>query len=169
MRTFEVDDDLVELVWARANPRPFEQLSFSDALRQVLGAPSLSPRAPVNKSAEDLLRELDELPTRRPRKRAPKTDLRTLVGLGKLRDGEELVLVDYRRQARRDFTATVSGGDLLYKGRRYSMSALAEQLLKKAGYASDSVRGPEHWSTSTGKLVAELWQEALARNSRTAA
>jgi hypothetical protein len=30
MKNFPVDDDLVALVWERANPRPFENLSFSD-------------------------------------------------------------------------------------------------------------------------------------------
>jgi hypothetical protein len=171
MRTFEVEDDLVALVWARANPQPFEHLSFSDALRRVLGHPAAPsvPNLRAVKSAEELLQELDSLPDRKPRKRAPKTDLRLLVRLGKLQEGQELVLVDYRRQSHREFKAAISGGDLLYKGRLYSMSALAEQLLKKAGYESDSVRGPEHWATASGSLVSEIWQEALATSVRTVA
>lgn len=36
MKHFPVDDDLVNLVWHLAEPRPFENLSFSDALRRVL-------------------------------------------------------------------------------------------------------------------------------------
>jgi hypothetical protein len=35
---FIVDDDLVELVWELAKPRPFENLSFNAALRRVLAA-----------------------------------------------------------------------------------------------------------------------------------
>ena len=36
MQRFEVDDDLVAIVWERAKPRPFETLSFSAALRRAL-------------------------------------------------------------------------------------------------------------------------------------
>lgn len=36
MKTFEVDEDLVELVWKLAKPEPFESLTFSAALRKVL-------------------------------------------------------------------------------------------------------------------------------------
>ncbi len=36
MQQFEVEDELVELIWIRAQPKPFESLSFSDALRRVL-------------------------------------------------------------------------------------------------------------------------------------
>lgn len=35
-QSFPVDDDLVELVWRMAKPRPFETLTFSSALRRVL-------------------------------------------------------------------------------------------------------------------------------------
>lgn len=36
MTAFEVDDDLAELVWRLAKPKPFEQLTFSSALRRIL-------------------------------------------------------------------------------------------------------------------------------------
>lgn len=167
MRTFEVEDDLVALVWARANPQPFEQLTFSDALRRVLDAPKHTG-ARTEKPAVDGLPSLAFRPREGTRKRAPKTDLRTLVRLGRLRDGQELVLVDYRRQLLREFRATITEGDLWYDGRTSSMSALAEALLKKKGYVSDSVRGPDHWATTDGKLVSELWQDVLVASSRTA-
>lgn len=160
MRTFEIDEDLVKLIWAKAKPQPFENLSFSDALRRILVEPSIPsvwPRFPTS----ELLGMLEGLPERL-RKRAPKTELRSLVRLGKLQEGQELVLVDYRRQPRRNFKATISKNDLLYKGKAYSMSALAQQLLKRTGYSSDSVRGPEHWATASGKLVSEIWQETIA-------
>lgn len=38
MPAFEVDDDLAELVWRLARPKPFEHLTFSLALRRVLQA-----------------------------------------------------------------------------------------------------------------------------------
>jgi hypothetical protein len=43
MPAFEVDDDLAELVWRLARPKPFEQLTFSLALRRVLQYASAQP------------------------------------------------------------------------------------------------------------------------------
>jgi hypothetical protein len=159
MRTFEIDEDLVKLVWAKAKPEPFENLSFSDALRRVLVEPSISgvrpwPIPPFSEVLKGLPEKL--------RKRAPKTELRALVRLGRLQEGQVLTLVDYRRQPRQEFKAKISKNDLIYKGKAYSMSALAQQLLKRRGYSSESVRGPEHWANADGKLVSEIWQETLA-------
>ena len=68
MTQFTVDDDLVELVWRLANPRPFENLSFSNALRRVLAderkddAPPRKPSIrPADRTADELLAELDGL------------------------------------------------------------------------------------------------------------
>lgn len=36
MQTFLVDDDLAAVIWRLAEPKPFENLSFSAALRRVL-------------------------------------------------------------------------------------------------------------------------------------
>ena len=36
MPQFQVDDDLAALVWQLANPKPFENLTFSAALRRLL-------------------------------------------------------------------------------------------------------------------------------------
>jgi hypothetical protein len=36
MPSFEVEDDLAELVWRLAKPKPFENLTFGTALRRVL-------------------------------------------------------------------------------------------------------------------------------------
>lgn len=47
MPEFMVDDDLAELVWELAKPKPFEQLTFSAALRRVLlEANAAAPKAP---------------------------------------------------------------------------------------------------------------------------
>jgi len=37
---FDVDDDLVALIWQLAKPKPFEQLTFSQALRRILAGPT---------------------------------------------------------------------------------------------------------------------------------
>lgn len=172
MRTFPVDDDVVALVWEQAKPAPFEQLSFSDALRRVLaGMPQKGPVSaqPLPKAkvtvptADELLAELEALPSCRsePRGRAPKADLRELVRLEILKEGQELIFVDYKGNPQPKHKATVVGADLAYQRGRYSMSALSSLLLKQEGYIADSVRGPDHWATADGKRIRELWEDVL--------
>lgn len=172
MRTFPVEDDLVALVWEQAKPAPFEQLTFSDALRRVLmkkgtEEPVQVPPLPKAKTrvptADELLAELDALPSGRneSRGRAPKADLRELVRLGVLKEGQELIFVDYKGRPQPKHKATVVGADLAYQRLRYSMSALSSRLLKQEGYIAKSVRGPDHWTTADGKRVRELWENVL--------
>lgn len=172
MRTFPVDDDVVALVWEQARPAPFEQLSFSEALRRVLtgkkqDVPAQAEPLPKAKTrvptAAELLAEIEALPSSgsEPRGRAPKADLRELVRLGILKEGQELIFVDYKGHPQPKHKATVVGADLAYQRVRYSMSALSSLLLKQEGYIADSVRGPDHWATSAGKRIRELWENVL--------
>jgi hypothetical protein len=55
MPQFTVDDDLAGLVWQLAKPRPFENLSFSAALRRVLQGQEAPPEQRDN--LNDLLAE----------------------------------------------------------------------------------------------------------------
>lgn len=192
MRSFPVEEDVVALVWAKAKPAPFEQLSFSDALRRILAdahsavKPVAQPPANLtaklaadsgraleprtrHPTADEMLAELGQNPTDSPdrRGRAPKADLRELVRLGYLKDGQDLTFVDFRGKTHPKGKAKVSGDDLLFAdGRRYSMSALAGLLLKQHGYVGESVRGPEHWMNSEGTKVRELWETALLKRDR---
>jgi hypothetical protein len=172
MRSFPVDDDLVAILWEQAKPTPFEQLSFSEALRRVLTGKATQERAqaqPLPKAknrlpmGNELLAELDALPSAggEPRGRAPKADLRELVRLGILKEGQELIFVDYKGHPQPKHKATVAGADLAYQRVRYSMSALSSLLLKKEGYIAESVRGPDHWATVEGKRIRELWETVL--------
>jgi hypothetical protein len=169
VQTFPVDDDVVEAVWRLVNPKPFENLSFSAALRRVLamvengGKPQAVPSvaSQANRSIpthglEDLLAEVS---ASKDRSKAPKADLRKLVKAGLLQDNEELYLINYQGVRVQQYKATVSGNHLLYKGGRYSMSDLARDLLKTVGFRSDSVRGPSHWVNAHGISVRDLWQE----------
>ena len=176
MKPFPVDDDLVALLWEQAKPAPFEQLSFSEALRRVLAGKTMQPPVPVQPlhkakdrvpTADELLSELDALPSGRgePRSRAPKADLRELVRLGVLTEGQELVFVDYKGHLQPKHKATVVGADLAYRRVRYSMSALSSLLLKQEGYIAESVRGPDHWATADGKRIRQLWEIALKQRS----
>ena len=172
MKTFSVEDDLIKLVWEQARPAPFEQLSFSEALRRVLTDRATVAAAQSERllkaqasapTADEMLAELEALPSNRsePRGRAPKADLRELVRLGLLKDGQELIFVDYKGHPQPKHKATVFGGDLAYQQKPYSMSALSSLLLKQDGYIADSVRGPDHWATADGKRVRELWENEL--------
>ena len=69
MQTFEVDDDLSALVWQLAKPKPFENLSFSAALRRVLqgAATSEDPiEAILRESAATARAEPKKAPTPSP-------------------------------------------------------------------------------------------------------
>ncbi len=61
MQHFPIDDDLVQMVWRLAKPQPFEQLTFSDALRRVLAGPPISKTDRQLLVSTGLLAELDEL------------------------------------------------------------------------------------------------------------
>lgn len=62
MKQFNIDDDLVALVWQRANPQPFENLSFSEALRRVLGEAQPNGVSNISTSTEaSPISLLDEL------------------------------------------------------------------------------------------------------------
>ncbi len=183
MQRFDVDDEVVEAVWQLAKARPFE--TFNSALRRVLRLngdaelaeplatdSALAPVEPdeMHPSGEEATNPLEELLNEalaaRPRSKAPKADLRELVGAGLLRNGEELFLVDYHGARLQQFKATISSGGLLFKGHHYSMSDLARDLLKKVGYQSDSVRGPAHWSNAKGATVKDLWQQLLGKRAQ---
>lgn len=82
MKQFEVEDDLVELVWQLANPAPFENLTFSGALRRVLGThtPSIKERVSEER-VNEMLAELaampdDEFAAKHPNYEKPRPRLR---------------------------------------------------------------------------------------------
>ena len=178
MQQFPVDNEVVEEVWKRANPKPFENLSFNSALRRVLELPSdtngnlvplsLPPGGNLSDKGQrdDLDQLLDEALAARPRLKAPKADLRELIQAGLLRNGEELYLIDYQGARVQQYKATVSGGYLQHKGQHYSMSDLARDLLKKVGVRSDAVRGPSHWANAKGVSVRDLWQQLLNKRTK---
>ncbi len=65
MKNFPVDDDLVAQIWQLAHPKPFENPSFSEALRRVLvtldlNAPHEGKRKSLS-TPEEVLAELDAM------------------------------------------------------------------------------------------------------------
>lgn len=159
MHTIKVDDEVFAVL--QKNARPFVD-SPNTALRKLLG---LRVNSAVVESAEmavdsleDLYQEVKASRANR-RTKAAKANLKDLVRVGLLRTGEHLYLVDY--QGRRvGPEASVTGTALLdYKGRHDTMSHLAQELLKKVGFKSDSVRGPAHWVSANNVSIKDLWQQ----------
>jgi hypothetical protein len=153
MRSIEVDDEVYHALESKVR-------GFGDTpnlvLRRLLGigsAPSaaLAPRPSTPKAPAQ----------QRKRGKAPKTNLRDLVRIGSLSEGQVLFMHDYQGNKINGVQAAVRGNDLEYKGNIYSMSALTREVMKKQGYDSDSYRGPQFWYTVQGKSVKELWDEYL--------
>jgi hypothetical protein len=167
MQPFSVDEEVVGVVWNRANPKPFEQLTFNVALRRVLGLPEESAVRATPKTSKDAdgFEDLEALLTQptRERLKAPKADLAVLIKAGYLRNGEKLYLVDYQSQRVPSSEASISGNYLEFKGRHFTMSKLAQQLLTKLGFKSEAVRGPAHWVNAKGASVMVLWQQYLEK------
>lgn len=158
MRTIEVDDTVYSHIQSLAIP--YEDKSPNDTLKRVFG---LKPGREL--TLEDLgLAGPSERKTSS-RTKAPKADLSQLIRSGELEDGEILSLVDYSGNRVSGATAQVSGSQLSFERRLFSMSELAKMLLKKQGYKSDSVRGPSHWVNSDGVTIRELWASHLAKLS----
>jgi hypothetical protein len=100
--------------------------------------------------------------------RKPKASLGKMIQAGLLKNGQKLVLHDYQGRQVPNAVAYVGGDGIfanLDRKRLYSMSDLAQELLKKQGYQSDSVRGPAHWYAEDGRSVSEIWESHLGQTS----
>lgn len=168
METIEIDGDV--FAYLQKHAAPFVDTP-NTTLRRLLGIDvaensTLSTSPPKDRlSLSDLDKFFAEKTAlTRSRSKAPKADLGLLVRVGIIKDGEKLYLIDYQGNRVQGIQVTISGGDLLYDGIRYSMSNLAQELLTKVGFKSSSVRGPAHWITEEGKTVKDLWQRYLEKN-----
>jgi hypothetical protein len=143
-----------------------------DMERDAVGNAGVAPvklggkTSDADTTIDDLISELNAMPRAITRTKAPKAELPTLVRSGQLKEGETLYLVDYQNTPVNDHQAVVNGKDLRFEGRTFSMSSLARELLQKAGYTSDSVRGPSHWATAKGTTITELWEDFLSKQRK---
>lgn len=167
MQTIEIDTDV--FAFLQQNARPFIDTPNS-TLRRLLGldGATVQPQKKLPSGSEPELEALlaESLVIAAARGKAPKADLQLLAQNGLLRNGQKLYLIDYQGNRVHGISASLSDGDLVYNGQRYSMSNLAQQLLGQAGFKSNSVRGPAHWVTDDGKTVKDLWQQYLDSQSK---
>ena len=89
-----------------------------------------------------------------------RVSLQELVDAGLVRDGQTLYFYHTQSFTQEQTTIIASSNKLRYKvdGRTYSISKLAEILLKKHGFKHDrhGVAGPLYWKTCDGKLLNDL-------------
>jgi len=78
MPQFMVDEDLAALVERLARPKPFENLSFNNALRRVLAPYVDQPQAAPNAKFEEFLARAKEVASLAPKK-APTPNARAWV------------------------------------------------------------------------------------------
>ncbi|MHB8069884.1 MAG: hypothetical protein ACYDIC_18490 [Desulfobaccales bacterium] len=154
MKTIEIDEEIYAYIQSKAIP--FEDKTPNDTMRRLFGF--------ANKALPVRLVPLQQA---RPRKvegrKKPKASLMQLVNAGFLEEGQILHARDYQEREIPDSEAQVHQGGLLKDGISYSMSNLAEKLLKRQGYDSNSVRGPAHWFTSNNVSIRNLWENYLKK------
>lgn len=166
MPSVELDVDVFEaikkqaLLWVDSSP--------SETLRRLLGLDAAQPSQSPGHAAERSERNTSRVGiSNGQRGRQRKVDLGELQQAGLLEAGQTLYLRDYSGKLVAGAEATVGPANkVTVNSRRYSMSDLAARLLKKAGYAGNSVRGPAHWFTADGVSVLQLWQKWASSQER---
>jgi len=150
MQRIEIDDEVFGFLQSKAIA--FVE-SPNDTLRRVLGVgPAGSQSSPST------------ILGGRKHERKPKASLGKMIRAGLLSNGQKLVLRDYQSRPVPNGIAYIGGDGIfadLGRKRLYAMSDLAQELLKKQGYESDSVRGPSHWYTEDGRSITQIWEEYL--------
>ncbi len=152
MKTIEIDDEVFAYLQSNAIPYMDTPNLTLRRLFKMNGMPS-SGDIPQEKIKTSEYK----------RGKQPKTNLQTLIKYNLLQEGQTLFLHDYQDKRIEGYEAIISGKSLLWNGKTYSMSKLAEICLKKEGYTSNSVQGPARWFNSDGIRVLELWQQLLDR------
>jgi hypothetical protein len=158
MKTIEIDEEIYAYLQSKAIP--YEDKTPNDTIRRLFGfdKKAASPRPiPFPQERSRLIQG---------RKKQPKASLIDLVNAGLLEEGQILHLRDYQERMVPDSEAAVHQGGLFRDGKRYSMSNLAEKLLKVQGYTSNSVQGPARWFTSDNISIKIIWEKYLKNKNK---
>jgi predicted CopG family antitoxin len=153
MKSITIDNEVYAYLQKKAIA--FEE-DPNDVLRRIFDLNQIS--TPQKPSPEDV-----KYP-RKPRKQ-PITNLKYLVRDGLLSEGQKLV---FQHSGKRlpEFTATISGKGLIWRGKHYSMSELAGKALETIELDGASVRGPIFWFTEEGKSISDIWQQYIRKQSK---
>jgi len=147
MISIDIDDEVYSLLTNQAIA--FVEKTPNDVLKRLL------------KITKSTGQPIDQREGKIRGRKKPKTNLSDLVSAGLLVNGQELFLHDYQGNKLNGNKAKLFNGFLLYNAKSYSMSDLAQILLKENGFKSDSVRGPIFWYTENGKSIKDLWDVFL--------
>jgi len=153
MRKIEIDDEVFAFLQSKAIP--YVESTPNLTLRRLFDLDK-SEISPAKRSIS---------PKENSRRKQPKADLDKLIRSGLLKEGQVLFLHDYQGNRIPGYDVPIIEDNLRWEGRLYSMSKLAETLLKKKGYISNSVRGPAHWFTEDVVSIKDLWQYYLDKTS----
>jgi hypothetical protein len=145
MRRIKIDNEVYAYLQKKAIA--FEE-NPNNVLRRILGLNQ------VNAPQKQL-----SAPPERPRKQSV-TNLKALIREGVIAEGQQLFFRNGEKKLPK-YTATISGKNLIWNGKRYSMSALAGMALETIGRKGDAVRGPLFWFTEDEKSVHDLWENFL--------
>jgi hypothetical protein len=152
MKQIEIDDEVFGYLQSKAIP--------------FVETPNLTLRRLFQIEKPEKIKPLTQPMQSQGLRKQQKTDLSLLIQAGLLQEGQTLYFYDYRGNKINGFDVILSGKSLAWNGQSYSMSDLAQKFLKQKGYASNSVRGPEHWYNSDGISVKDLWQQYLRNRQR---
>lgn len=156
MQTIEIDDEVFGYLQSKAIP-------FVETPNLTLRRLLLGDGTKLKENRLIVSKPVQSPQIIRKGKKQPKTDLPKLVQSGLLTEGQILYLYDYQGNKIQGYEAKISGKNLFWNNKLFSMSELSKELLKKVGFSSDSVRGPAHWYNSDGISVKDLWHQYLKK------
>jgi hypothetical protein len=157
MIQIEIDPSTYSFLQSKAIP--FVEMP-GDTLKRLLGLNGEeTQKSAIENSASSNLQA--EALNKFKRKKQQKTNLLELIRVGLLNNNQKLIFQDYRGNQYPQYKVLLSHNSLIWENTHYSMSDLAQNILKQHGYDNDFVRGPLFWVTEEGKKISELWQAYL--------
>ena len=151
MKPIEIDDEVFAYLESKAIP--YIETTPNLTLRRLFNLNGKTSSGGISKGRAPQSKDR--------RRKQLKTKLQTLIKDGLIREGQTLFLHDYQGRRIEGYEAIISGKSLIWNGKSYSMSKLAETCLKKEGYTSNSVQGPARWFNSDDISVLDLWSQLL--------
>jgi len=150
MKTIKIDNEVYAFLQKKAIV--FEE-NPNDVLRRIFNLNQVNtPQKPAP--------DANRIPYKQ-----PKTNLPDLIRLGVLSEGQKLIF-QHGTKSLTEYTATISGKGLIWKGKSYSMSELAGKALETIGLDGTSVRGPLFWFTEDGKSIKDIWEHYVRKQSK---
>lgn len=163
MKTIEIDDETYNYLSSRAIP--YTETTPGDTIKRLLGLTGESLIHELNnlqhpESQDHSIKHNQTLQPLYARGKKRKTNLPELIRAGLLKNGQKLIMRDYKGNEYPQYHIIVANGSLIWENKAYSMSDLAKTLLNSHNYYSESVRGPYFFLLeSNGKSILDIWNK----------